>query len=240
MKRFLSFFIGILLSIMGNIYSQDKEDNVFKSKQEFSDFIDSMVLIYYPQEAIDKKIEGIVKVEAEISKQGYLYNIKIDESLDSSCDSIALCIVHSMQQRYYWYPSDGFYPIIIDVPFSLKNIEKRPVICNRYYNELAQLPLYDGGTLELLKYLSNNNKINNQVYFGKIEGRVVITFIISDTGEIRYPLVIFDSKSINIPAYEAESIRLIKEMPLNWTPGKNEKGESVNCFYTIPVRFRLY
>ncbi len=73
--------------------------NIDKSKSEFLKFIEKE--IKYPQEAIDKKIEGKVMVQFVIDKDGYIKEAKIVSGIHPALDQEALSVVYSSPR---WQP----------------------------------------------------------------------------------------------------------------------------------------
>lgn len=92
---------------------------------------------------------------------------------------------------------------------------------------------FPGGEVALQKYISKNVHYPTMAKFNGVEGRVVVRFIINETGHVTYTEVLF---KVN-PDLEAEAIRVIKEMPA-WSPAIY-KGQPVSIVYTFPVVFRL-
>lgn len=70
-----------------------------KNKDEFNNFINQK--LKYPQEAIDKKIEGKVFVQFVIDKDGYLKEAKVVKKVHPALDQEALRIVYSSPK---WEP----------------------------------------------------------------------------------------------------------------------------------------
>lgn len=73
--------------------------NIEKSKSGFLKYIEKE--IKYPQEAIDKKIEGKVFVQFVIDKEGYIKEAKIAKGIHPALDQEALRIVYSSPR---WQP----------------------------------------------------------------------------------------------------------------------------------------
>jgi len=97
---------------------------------------------------------------------------------------------------------------------------------------MAEFP---GGYNGLVEYLKKNVKYPEEQKKKKIEGRVVVKFMITKEGAI-------DSVSImksepDIDAFKEEAIRVVKNMP-KWTPG-TQNGKIVRVYYTLPLGFRL-
>jgi len=67
----------------------------------------------------------------------------------------------------------------------------------------------------------------------KIEGRVIVDFIVERDGSISEEEI---RQSLS-PECDAEVLRIVRCMP-KWEPGK-QRGEPVRVRYTLPVTFRL-
>lgn len=94
-------------------------------------------------------------------------------------------------------------------------------------------PEFPGGTEALLEYLRSNLQYPERCKENKIQGRVLLTFVVNKDGRIVEPKVV---KSVD-PELDAEALRVINGMPA-WTPGK-QKGETVRVQYTVPITFKL-
>lgn len=101
------------------------------------------------------------------------------------------------------------------------------------YQVVGQQPSFPGGREELFKYLTYNVKYPIDSTKNKIEGRVLVTFVVEHDGSI---------SNVNVansvyPSLDKESIRVVSGMP-KWIPGK-ANGKTVRVKYTIPITFRL-
>ena len=94
-------------------------------------------------------------------------------------------------------------------------------------------PEFPGGTQALLDYLKENVNYPAQCREAKIQGRVLVTFVVEKDGSIKNASV---RKNVH-PLLDAEALRVISAMP-NWKPGM-EHGTPVRVQYTVPVNFRL-
>ena len=86
---------------------------------------------------------------------------------------------------------------------------------------------------ELFKYLAYNMIYPADAAKNKVEGRVLVTFVIEHDGSISNVNVV---NSV-YPSLDKEAIRVVSEMP-KWIPGK-ANGKTVRVKYTIPITFRL-
>jgi protein TonB len=93
-----------------------------------------------------------------------------------------------------------------------------------------QMPEFNG---ELLEYLAKNIKYPTEAKENKIEGKVLVEFIVEKDGSIS------NTKIVKKAGYgfDEETLRVIKAMP-NWKPGK-QNGKPVRVSYTLPIRFSL-
>lgn len=108
--------------------------------------------------------------------------------------------------------------------------EKDPDI----FENVDEMPEYSGGANKLLLYLKENLHYPKAAQKNKIEGVVVVRFIIDNKGSIINPVVIKDATN----GYcTDEAIRLVKNMP-KWWPGK-QNGKAVKVYYTLAIPFKL-
>lgn len=103
----------------------------------------------------------------------------------------------------------------------------------KVYDIVEVMPQFPGGQGELMKYLRNNVKYPAEAQKKKIEGRVIVTFVVNKKGRITHPTVVRSAH----PLLDAEALRVVKRMP-KWTPGRMN-GEPVNVKYALPVTFKL-
>lgn len=98
---------------------------------------------------------------------------------------------------------------------------------------VEHMPEFPGGEAALLGYINKNVKYPVICQENGIEGRVNVSFVINEKGEV-----------INVKAYqgtdpnlEREAVRVVKTLP-KWKPGK-QRGRPVKVSFTVPVRFKL-
>jgi TonB family protein len=94
-------------------------------------------------------------------------------------------------------------------------------------------PEFPGGTMALLEYLRSNIKYPKECRDEKIQGRVLVSFIVEKDGSLSGFEVV---KSVH-PDLDAEALKVIKAMPA-WKPG-TQHGEKVRVKFTVPVNFRI-
>ena len=101
---------------------------------------------------------------------------------------------------------------------------------------VEQMPEFPGGTEALMEYLRSNIQYPERCKENKIQGRVLITFVVNKDGNIVDPAVVKSAGPAGVEL-DVEALRVISEMPA-WTPG-TQKGENVRVKFTVPVIFKL-
>ena len=101
------------------------------------------------------------------------------------------------------------------------------------FQVVEEMPEYPGGMAECMKFLGKNVKYPVEAQENGIQGRVIVSFVVTDEGDIQDPVVV---KGVD-PLLDAEAVRVISMMP-KWKPGK-QRGKAVNVKFTLPVCFRL-
>lgn len=101
------------------------------------------------------------------------------------------------------------------------------------YLVVEQEPSFPGGMSELSNYLAQNVKYPIDAAKNKIEGRVLVTFVVEHDGNITNANV----KNSVYPSLDKEAIRVVSGM-LKWIPGK-ANGRTIRVKYTLPITFKL-
>ena len=101
------------------------------------------------------------------------------------------------------------------------------------YDMVEQAPAFPGGPQAMMQFIKDNLKYPQIAKENGIQGRVILQFVVDETGKVTDPKVI---RSID-PSLDLEAIRIVKAMP-RWTPGMQD-GKAVAVRYTIPVIFKL-
>jgi len=98
---------------------------------------------------------------------------------------------------------------------------------------VEQMPEYQGGQAELMKYLSSNLQYPVTAQENGIQGTVYVRFEVDKDGKVHNVKIL---RGIS-PEIDKEAIRLVMAMPA-WKPGR-QGGRDVNVTYTLPIRFAL-
>ena len=101
------------------------------------------------------------------------------------------------------------------------------------FQVVEEMPEFPGGMQECMVFLAKNVKYPVAAQEAKIEGRVIVQFVVKKDGTIADPIIM---RGVS-PELDAEALRVVSLMP-NWKPGR-QRGKAVNVKYTIPIMFRL-
>ena len=101
------------------------------------------------------------------------------------------------------------------------------------FQVVEEMPEFPGGMGEAMKFLAKNIKYPVSAQQAKIEGRVIVQFVVERDGSISD---IHTVRSVS-PELDAEAVRVVSLMP-KWSPGK-QRGKAVAVKYTMPIMFRL-
>ncbi|MBP5196520.1 MAG: energy transducer TonB [Bacteroidaceae bacterium] len=189
--------------------------------------------IRYSDEMIKNGIKGRVVVGFKVEKDGSLSNLRIKKSADARLNDEALRVVRSMPK---WKPAleDG-KPVemeyVLPVMFELND----PSFYERdsVYLMPEERAMFPGGDAACQEWLRDNVRYPADCQRQKVEGRVLVTFV------VRYNGIITDATVISNVDYRLmdEAFRVVEIMP-KWIPAK-DKGQPVSMRYTIPIQFSL-
>lgn len=103
----------------------------------------------------------------------------------------------------------------------------------KVFDTVEQMPEYPGGMQAMIEFLQTNMKYPEDAAKQKVEGRVMVEFVVETDGSVSDVHV---AKQV-FPSLDAEAIRVVQAMP-KWTPGK-KKGKVVRVKYNLPIVFRM-
>ena len=111
--------------------------------------------------------------------------------------------------------------------------DTKPQSDDKVYKSVEQMPRFPGGEFGLMKYLQGNIKYPPEAAKNKIEGRVILQFVVEKTGEVGEVKVVRPISE----ELDAEAVRVVKSLP-KFEPGRQD-GEAVAVWYTLPISFKL-
>lgn len=103
----------------------------------------------------------------------------------------------------------------------------------KVYVTVEKLAEFPGGMGGLMKWLSYNISYPKEAQDKKVQGRVIVKFVITKEGKIRDAIVI---KGVD-RSLDNEALRVVKSMP-DWIPGE-VGGKKVDSYFNLPVTFKL-
>ena len=189
--------------------------------------------IKYPAIARENGIEGTVYIEFLIAKDGSVTDANVKRGIrsnsnngDGGCNEEALRVINAMPK---WIPGrhEG-KPIKIKhtLPVKFK-------LQGNYTTSTNTTAVFIGGDAALSEYLANNLKYPKKARKKKIEGTVVVTFVVNINGRTKGAIV---TQSLNKDC-DAEALRLVNAMP-KWTPA-TKNGSPAMSAHSLPIKFKL-
>jgi len=120
----------------------------------------------------------------------------------------------------------------------LKNIIRTPDLATKssvndepVLQIVETFPQFPDGQRALYEFIQTNLQYPEVAKAGRIEGRVIVRFIISKQGKVVNPEIL---KGIS-PELDQEALRIVGILP-DFIPGKQD-GSSVNVYYNLAVNF---
>jgi TonB family protein len=188
--------------------------------------------IIYPSEAKNAKAEGTVILKFMVNEDGSITDIQQVEGTTVAHPSLLTESIRVVQAMPKWKPAvkDGkVVRTTFTLPIKFKLDNEPTQISN---NEIKE-PGFPGGEAELNAFLTKNIKYPEAAKLEKVEGQVVITFVIETDGSLSSFMVIKSPSQ----ALSDELIRVLKLSP-KWNPGM-ANGEAKRLRYTLPFKFKL-
>ena len=98
---------------------------------------------------------------------------------------------------------------------------------------VEDMPEFPGGEQKMMEYIAMNLVYPEKARDNGIQGRVLIQFVVDESGHIINAKVM---KGVH-PELDSAALAVVKGMP-KWKPGK-QRGDAVRVRYIIPIRFVL-
>lgn len=109
----------------------------------------------------------------------------------------------------------------------------RDTVSEEIFINPYQMPQFRGGETALLKFFQDNIQYPPQAVKDKVQGRVVVQFLIDPSGCVGDVNVVRSVRE----DLDAEAVRVAKMLP-KFYPGRCN-GKAVSVWYTLPVTFAL-
>ncbi len=136
MRAFFLYLFLFLLSIKQEVFAQKeelKEEKIYTVAEKMPKYIggDRELLkflkdnLVYPEQALERKIEGIVFIKLIINKKGKIKDPKVFVSVDALLDQEAIRLVKKMPKWEPAYQNDKPVSIYYNLPVRFKLSEQR-------------------------------------------------------------------------------------------------------------------
>ena len=228
-----------------NIYLNDDTKNpektftLDKEKTELKFCIDSKDdILRFKQENSTFNIEGIVTTEDGEPITGATVSIQ-GTGKYTTTDEIGLFAIDADFNHYIIIRANSMENLSMTVsPFLMNqndayNIVMRKKSGEKIYSNVENMPEYPGGMKNFKRYIDKNLKYPEEAKKNKIEGVVVMQFVVEKNGDVTNPRVVRRLEA----SLDSVAMNLIKGMP-RWTPA-SDHGVKVRCKYSVPVAFNI-
>lgn len=203
---------------------------------QFEKFINQN--IKYPVADAQNKVEGFVLVSFIVEKNGMLTTVKALRGPSPAINDEAVRVVKLSPM---WKPGlENGKPVrvsyISQIAFHLKKTNQASASLTKkdaIYAMVAEPPHFTGGPDKFREFLNKNLKFPDEMLNKKIEGTVVVQFIVEKDGALS------EIKAIRGPGAGSseEAVRIMQLSP-KWEPGY-QNGEAVRVMMTTKVTFTL-
>lgn len=217
----------------------EKEFILDNEKTELSFCIDSKEdILKFKQENSIFNIEGIVTTEDGEPITGATVSIQ-GTGKYTTTDEIGLFAIEADFNHYIIIRADGMENLSMTVtPFLMNQKDAYGIVMHKkngdkIYSSVETMPQYPGGMKYFKRYIDRNLKYPEEAKKNKIEGVVVMQFVVEKNGDITNPRVVRRLES----SLDSVAMNLIKGMP-RWTPA-SDHGMKVRCKYSVPISFKI-
>lgn len=220
--RPMSFMLGVLVALSLLLaaleYSSSQSDDI-----DYGDITDEMTQELELAPAID--LSDMVAAEAPQSKS-VTEKIKAVDSETDNADKLAAATSDLLIGEGEGLADDAkVTEALPQVPVAASD--------SVVLTTVEKLPEFPGGIVEFMKWLTANLRYPEYAQKNKIEGKVVVSFIVNKDGSISSPKI---QKSVD-PMLDNEALRVIKRMP-RWKPGIMD-SKPCRTMFAIPVVFKI-
>ena len=130
--------------------------------------------------------------------------------------------------QQFWKCGQQFKQTIVN------DVAKDTIDEDAIYGIADEEPEFPGGWTACMEYCRQNMRYPETARELRIEEKIFVRFAVMKDGSIDSVEII---RSAGNQSLEEEAIRIVKTMP-KWKPARL-RGKVVNCWYTIPVVFKL-
>ena len=185
----------------------------------------------YPAEAVDKGISGWARMSYTVETNGSVSEVKPSPDTDPAFAAELTRVMESSPRWKRPVNPDANEPFTSEIliRFQLPGTVSNGIV----YIMVDEMPQFPGGDKELFNWLYGALKYPEKAKENKIQGRVILKFIVTAEGNVENVTVV---RGVD-PLLDNEAVRVMGLCP-RWEPGRL-KGKPVNIYYSVPITFAL-
>lgn len=233
-RRLSGFLLGLIVALSMCVVALEyttRDDSSTADRDKLDDLsedIESMPLIHRkdmvaavaPQDR-NRILERVKPVETE-TDVAVDESVKTDEDVDAAKKGNGVNVAGNERQSETERQTTALSPVAVDEndnPLDLRVVEA--------------LPEFPGGMVEFMKWLTKTLKYPVLAQQQKIQGRVLVSFIINKDGTLSDAKIV---ASVS-PELDREALRVVRMMP-KWKAGEYH-GKPCRTYFRIPIVFKL-
>ena len=224
-KRGTFFVLGIILALsllFGSLEYTSKEFDSFLEDEYLDDLAQDFELL--PSMDEEEELETASPQERTTV---LTENIKVTEEVPSEIDNTS--IPTPLIEQEVTDDMTNEKETDEQTPPNVAEQAEEPI----QFRIVEQYPEFPGGMTEYMKWLTRNLRYPDIARSQKIQGKVVVQFIVNQDGTIADAKVV---KSVN-PHLDREAMRVIRMMP-SWKPGIQD-NKPCKTMVAVPIVFKL-
>lgn len=224
-KRGTFFVLGIILALSLLFVSLEYTSKEFDSFLE-DEYLDDLAQDFELLPSMDEEVE-LETASPQERTTVLTENIKVTEEIPSEIDNTS--IPTPLIEQEVTEDMTNEKETDEQTPPNVAEQAEEPI----QFRIVEQYPEFPGGMTEYMKWLTRNLRYPDIARSQKIQGKVVVQFIVNQDGTIADAKVV---KSVN-PHLDREAMRVIRMMP-SWKPGIQD-NKPCKTMVAVPIVFKL-
>ncbi len=224
-KRGTFFVLGIILALSLLFVSLEYTSKEFNSFLE-DEYLDDLAQDFELLPSMDEE-EELETASPQERTTVLTENIKVTEEVPSEIDNTS--IPTPLIEQEVTEDMTNEKETDEQTPPNVAEQAEEPI----QFRIVEQYPEFPGGMTEYMKWLTRNLRYPDIARSQKIQGKVVVQFIVNQDGTIADAKVV---KSVN-PHLDREAMRVIRMMP-SWKPGIQD-NKPCKTMVAVPIVFKL-
>lgn len=224
-KRGTFFVLGIILALSLLFVSLEYTSKEFDSFLD-DEYLDDLAQDFELLPSMDEE-EELETASPQEQTTVLTENIKVTEEIPSEIDNTS--IPTPLIEQEVTEDMTNEKETDEQTPPNVAEQAEEPI----QFRIVEQYPEFPGGMTEYMKWLTRNLRYPDIARSQKIQGKVVVQFIVNQDGTIADAKVV---KSVN-PHLDREAMRVIRMMP-SWKPGIQD-NKPCKTMVAVPIVFKL-